>query len=61
MGSGKRVLISEPTFMLYRQVATVLDGEVETVSLTPDLKYDSEALLKSIEARRPGRNDHLFA
>jgi histidinol-phosphate aminotransferase len=53
MGSGKRVLISEPTFMLYRQVATVLDGEVETVSLTPDLKYNSEALLKSIETRQP--------
>ncbi|HET7286889.1 MAG TPA: histidinol-phosphate transaminase [Pyrinomonadaceae bacterium] len=53
MGAGKRVLISEPTFMLYRQVATVLDGEVETVSLTPDLKYDSEALLKTIETRQP--------
>src|SRR5215510_2617438 len=53
MGSGKRVLISEPTFMLYRQVATVLDGEVETVSLTPDLKYDTEALLNTIETRQP--------
>ena len=53
MGSGKRVLISEPTFMLYRQVATVLDGEVETVSLRPDLKYDSEALLNTIETRQP--------
>jgi len=53
MGSGKRVLISEPTFMLYRQVATVLDGEVETVSLTPDLKYNNEALLNTIETRQP--------
>jgi histidinol-phosphate aminotransferase len=53
MGSGKRVLICEPTFMLYRQVATVLEGEVETVSLTPDLKYDSEVLLKTIETRQP--------
>ena len=53
MGSGKRVLISEPTFMLYRQVATVLDGEVETVSLTPGLKYDNEALLNTIETRQP--------
>jgi histidinol-phosphate aminotransferase len=53
MGSGKRVLISEPTFMLYRQVATVLDGEVESVALTPDLKYDSEALLETIETRQP--------
>jgi len=53
MGSGKRVLISEPTFMLYRQVATVLDGEVESVFLTSDLKYDGEALLETIETRQP--------
>jgi len=53
MASGKRVLISEPTFMLYRQVATVLGGDVETVLLTPDLKYDSEALLSTVEARQP--------
>jgi len=53
MGAGKRVLLSEPTFMLYRQVATVLDGEVETVFLTPDLKYDTEALLNHIETRQP--------
>ena len=53
MGAGKRVLICEPTFMLYRQVATVLDGTVETVSLTPDLKYDSDALLNAIETRQP--------
>ena len=53
MASGKRVLISEPTFMLYRQVATVLGGDVETVLLTPDLKYDREALLNTVEARQP--------
>ncbi len=43
------MLISEPTFALYRQVATVLGGEVESVSLTSSLKYDSEALLKIVE------------
>jgi histidinol-phosphate aminotransferase len=53
MAAGKRALISEPTFMLYRQVATVLGGEVESVLLTPELKYDSEALLNTIEARQP--------
>src|SRR5689334_12501729 len=53
MGAGKRVLLSEPTFMLYRQVATVLDGEVETVFLTPNLKYDGAALLNHIETRQP--------
>lgn len=53
VAAGKRVLICEPTFMLYRQVATVLGGDVESVLLTPDLKYDSEALLNTIEARQP--------
>ena len=43
---GKRVLISEPTFALYRQVATVLGGEVESVPLTSALQYDSTALLE---------------
>src|SRR5262245_39962868 len=53
IAAGKRVLLSEPTFMLYRQVATVFDGEVETVLLTPDLEYDGEALLTTIETRQP--------
>jgi histidinol-phosphate aminotransferase len=50
---GKTVLISEPTFALYKQVATVLGGAVESVPLTTSLKYDSKALLKIVEARQP--------
>jgi histidinol-phosphate aminotransferase len=53
VGPGRRVLLSEPTFMLYRQVATVLDGAVETVLLTPDLTYDTDALLNAIEEKQP--------
>lgn len=53
IAAGKRVLISEPTFALYRQVATVLGGEVESVSLTSNLKFDGEALQKIVEARQP--------
>jgi histidinol-phosphate aminotransferase len=53
MAPGKRVLISEPTFLLYEQIATVLGGEVETVPLTTDLQYDSEALLKAVKDRQP--------
>jgi histidinol-phosphate aminotransferase len=53
IGPGKRVLISEPTFALYKQVATVLGGEVETVLLTPELTYDVAALLKTIEETQP--------
>jgi histidinol-phosphate aminotransferase len=50
---GKTLLLSEPTFTLYRQVATVLGGKVETVFLTDDLQYDSEALLRFIEEKQP--------
>src|SRR5215217_3131710 len=53
VAAGKSVLISEPTFALYRQVATVLGGEVESVPLTSSLQYDTEALLKSVETRQP--------
>ncbi|HEY3582692.1 MAG TPA: histidinol-phosphate transaminase [Pyrinomonadaceae bacterium] len=49
----KRVLISEPTFALYKQVATVLGGEVETVLLTPQLTYDIAALLAAVEEKQP--------
>jgi len=51
--AGKRVLIYEPTFALYRQVATVLGGEVESVPLTSSLEYDPETLLKSVEKKQP--------
>ena len=51
--SGKTLLISEPTFTLYRQIATVLGGKVESVYLTPDLKYDSEALQRTVEEKQP--------
>ena len=53
MAAEKYVLLSEPTFTLYRQVATILDGKVENVLLTPELRYDGEALLNAIEARQP--------
>ena len=53
MAPGKRVLISEPTFLLYEQIATVLGGEVESVPLTHGLQYDTEALLKAVEVTQP--------
>jgi histidinol-phosphate aminotransferase len=53
VGVGKRVLISEPTFALYRQVTTVLGGEVVSVALSNRLQFDIEQLLKSIEETRP--------
>src|SRR5450432_24054 len=53
VAGGKRVLISEPTFALYRQIATVLGGTVESLSLTTDLQYDVAKLQKAIEDRQP--------
>ncbi|HYG79889.1 MAG TPA: aminotransferase class I/II-fold pyridoxal phosphate-dependent enzyme, partial [Pyrinomonadaceae bacterium] len=40
VGEGKRVLISEPTFALYRQVTAVLGGEVLSVPLNDELGFD---------------------
>jgi histidinol-phosphate aminotransferase len=53
VGEGTRVVISEPTFALYRQIATILGGEVVSVPLTADFAYDSEALRKTIETSQP--------
>ncbi|MCA1635393.1 MAG: histidinol-phosphate transaminase [Acidobacteria bacterium] len=53
VGEGRRVLISEPTFALYRQVATVLGGEVLSVPLDAGLQFDVAALLDSIRTNDP--------
>jgi histidinol-phosphate aminotransferase len=51
--AGKRVIINEPTFALYRQVTTLLGGEVVSVPLTPDLTYDSIALMEAATSMDP--------
>lgn len=53
IAAGKRVLITEPTFALYRQIATVLGGEVDSVPLTSALQFDATALLKEIAEKQP--------
>jgi histidinol-phosphate aminotransferase len=53
VGKGKRVLISEPTFALYRQIATVLEGEVVTRPLREDLGYDISALKDAVVELQP--------
>ncbi|HEX7316595.1 MAG TPA: histidinol-phosphate transaminase [Pyrinomonadaceae bacterium] len=53
IGEGRRVLISEPTFALYRQVATVLGGEVLSVPLNNELGFDVGALRETIEREQP--------
>lgn len=53
IGEGRRVVISEPTFALYRQIATVLGGEITGVPLTSHLTYDTEAINNTIERVDP--------
>jgi len=53
IGEDKRVLISEPTFALYRQISTVLGSEVISVPLTNELSYDINALQKTIGDLQP--------
>ena len=53
MGEGKRVLINEPTFSLYRQITTVLGGEIISVPLSSQLAYDMRAIKAASELHRP--------
>ena len=53
VGEGRRTLISEPTFTLYRQITTVLGGSVLSVPLAPALTYDVDVLRREIERSEP--------
>lgn len=53
VGDGKRVLISEPTFALYRQVSTILGGDVRSASLSPALQYDPTQLADAVDKIQP--------
>jgi histidinol-phosphate aminotransferase len=53
VGAGTRVLISEPTFALYRQIVTILGGDVISVPLTDEMTYDVESLKATIEKQQP--------
>ncbi len=44
VSQGARVVIPEPTFTLYRQIVTVLGGEVLGVPLTQELQFDMAAI-----------------
>ena len=53
VGSGTRVLISEPTFALYRQITNVLGGEMISVPLNSALTYDGDGLGRAIKSVSP--------
>ncbi|MEW6127454.1 MAG: histidinol dehydrogenase [Acidobacteriota bacterium] len=44
---GTRVLLCEPTFTLYRQIVTVMGGEVISVPLDDQLQFDIEAIYRA--------------
>ncbi len=50
---GRRVVLPEPTFSVYRQVITVAGGEVIPVPLTPDLSFDIGLLSEAISRHQP--------
>jgi histidinol-phosphate aminotransferase len=53
VSEGKRVLISEPTFALYRQLTTILGGELLSVPLNSALGFDVGALRERIVRDEP--------
>lgn len=53
VASGKRVLISEPTFALYRQITIILGGEIVSVPLSSDLQFDGQAILDAVKKFAP--------
>ena len=48
VGAGSRVIITEPTFTLYRQLATVLGGEVIAVPLNENLTFNISKLASKV-------------
>ena len=53
VGAGTRVVISEPTFTLYRQITTVLGGNVISVPMRSDLSYDVDSIKREIKSHSP--------
>ena len=53
IGSGKRVLICEPTFALYRQITTVLGGEIISAPARKDFGFDAGALRDAVRMFNP--------
>src|SRR5437867_2437305 len=52
VSAGTRVLIPEPTFTLYRQIVTVLGGEVTGIPLTAEFRFDIAAIHERARSER---------
>src|SRR5215831_19067800 len=53
ISSGARVLICEPTFALYRQITTVLGGEIIVVPMKGDLTFDVSGIGDAVRRFSP--------
>ena len=53
IGAGKRVLICEPTFALYRQITTVLEGEIIVAPMKADLTFDVAGICDAAQRFAP--------
>lgn len=53
LGEGRRILLSEPTFAIYRQIANVQGAEIISVPLTSEYQHDTPRLLRAIEQHQP--------
>jgi histidinol-phosphate aminotransferase len=53
VGEGKRGLICEPTFALYRQLTAILGGRILSAPLTRELTFDVDAILDAIRMFSP--------
>ena len=53
ISAGKRVLICEPTFALYRQITTVLGGEIIVVPMKSDLTIDASGIGDAVRRFSP--------
>lgn len=51
IGTGDRVIISEPTFMVYEILAKAHGGEVVDVPLRADFSLDAQGILDAVDGR----------
>ena len=52
VGAGRKVLIPEPSFSLYDKLAVLLQGEIVSVPLNPDLSFDVDAIIAAAEKEK---------
>lgn len=53
LGEGRSILLSEPTFAIYRQIANVQSASIISVPLTDGYQHDAARLKDAIEEHQP--------